>query len=95
MPVPISLDTKKDDGLLLPDANPWAVEKYRLLFNYANTFATSMKKKWDQRVYIDLFAAAGMARIKETDKIVLSSSLLALNVNDPFDRYVFCEKNPI
>ncbi|MCH7939661.1 MAG: three-Cys-motif partner protein TcmP [Candidatus Marinimicrobia bacterium] len=85
---------QNDDGLATPEVGPWAEEKYKLLFNYANTFATSMKKKWDQRVYIDLFSAAGKSRIRETGRIVLSSSLLALNVTDPFDKYIFCEEKP-
>jgi three-Cys-motif partner protein len=54
-----------------------------------------MKEKWDERVYVDLFSGAGLARIKDSPKFVLSSPLLALTVNDPFDSYIFCDQNPI
>ena len=83
-----------NDGLPMPrdDVGPWAEEKYLLLYNYVNTFATAMKKKWDQRVYIDLFAGAGRVKMRVTGKIVRSSPLLALEINDQFDRYIFCEK---
>ena len=83
----------KDDGLETPEVGVWAKEKYTLLFHYANQFATSMKNKWDQRVYIDPYASSGMARVRETGEILFSSSLLALKVDNPFDKYIFCENN--
>ena len=55
-------------------------------------FATAMKRAWDQRVYIDLFASAGRSRLRETNRIVSSSPILALDVPDQFDMYIFCEK---
>lgn len=79
------------DGLLTPEVGPWSDKKYRLIHNYAETFATGMKHKWDCRVYIDLFAGAGKAKIKNSKRIVNASPLLALDVKDRFDRYIFCE----
>jgi three-Cys-motif partner protein len=83
-----------DDGLVLPEFGAWAETKYRLIANYSQMFATSMKEKWDMRVYLDLFAAAGRARIKGGSEIIPTSATLALNVRDPFDRYVLCEIEP-
>lgn len=79
-----------DDGLPLPEVGEWAETKYRLIANYAEMFATAMKKKWF-RIFIDLFAGAGRARIGGTRIIVPTSAMLALGVRDPFDRYVFCD----
>lgn len=81
-----------DDGLYMPPVGDWSETKYRLLAAYAQVFATSMKTKWDERVYLDLFAGAGKARTPS--KIVLSSALLALGVRDPFNRYIFCDRDP-
>jgi len=53
-----------------------------------------MKKSWDVRAYVDLFAGAGRARIKGTPRIVPTSAMLALGVRDPFDSYVLCEIDP-
>ncbi len=83
----------EDDGLYTPEVGTWATIKYDLIKHYATMFATSMKKKW-QRVYVDLFAGAGKARIKGSGRIVRASPLIALAVRDPFDRYVFCEEKP-
>jgi three-Cys-motif partner protein len=84
----------KDDGLITPQIGAWGEEKYRLVSIYAKMFATSMKGKWGCRVYIDLFAGAGRARIENTNRIVPASPLLALNIPDMFDKYIFCEINP-
>jgi three-Cys-motif partner protein len=82
-----------DDGLVLPEAGSWAETKYRLIGLYAALFSTGMKWKWDRRVYVDLYAGAGYARLRNTQRIVLGSPLIALTVADPFDKYVFCEEN--
>lgn len=88
-----SIETE-DDGLYLPDVGDWGEKKYALLSAYAQVFATSMKNKWDERVYIDLFAGAGKALMRDSGKVVLSSALLALGVRDRFDRYILCDQNP-
>ena len=83
-----------DDGLITPEVGAWAKEKYKHVFTYADIFASSMKQKWDCRVYIDLFAGSGRARIRKTGEIVNSSAMQALKVSSPFDRYVFCDIDP-
>lgn len=84
----------KNDGLIAPEVGRWAEEKYRLISLYDELFASGMKYKWDQRVYIDLYSAAGISRIKGTDTFLKGSPLLALNVSAPFDKYIFCEERP-
>jgi len=87
------IDTS-DDGLVLPEVGSWSTEKWRLMGAYCNIFTTGMRKKWDQLVYIDLFSGAGFARIKDTDRIYYSSTLIALSIPIKFDKYILCEKNP-
>ncbi len=82
----IASGSLEDDGLHTPEVGSWSDVKYRLISNYAEMFSTSMRKKWDKRVYIDLFAGAGRAAIKDTGEIVETSSLLAMGVTHPFDR---------
>jgi len=81
------------DRLIVPTIGRWGERKYLLVRNYAQIFANSMKKKWDCRVYIDLFAGAGRSKIEGTSRIVLASPLLALGISDKFDLYIFCEKD--
>jgi len=89
-----ALPRLQDDGLFTPDVGIWGEFKYRVMANYSSMFASSMKGKWDCRVYIDLFAGAGRAQIEGTSQIVAGSPFIALGVKDPFDKYIFCEENP-
>jgi three-Cys-motif partner protein len=81
----------EDDGLCTPAVGSWSERKYSLLGTYTQMFATAMKNKWACRVYIDLFAGAGRARIGGTQRIVSTCASRALSVQDPFDRYLFCD----
>ncbi len=83
----------EDDGLYIPEVGVWGDEKYKLLGGYSEIFTSGMKNLWDSLVYIDLFAGAGYARIKGTNKIRMSSALIALSVNHKFSKYILCEEN--
>jgi three-Cys-motif partner protein len=91
----VQLPELEDDGLITPQIGAWGEEKYRLVSTYAGIFATSMKRKWECRVYIDLFAGSGRSSIRGTKRIVPASPLLALNLPDRFDKYVFCDINEV
>lgn len=80
-----------DDGLMTPEVGGWAETKYRLLALYDELFSSGMKNKWDQRVYLDLYAGAGYSRIEGTSKFLKASPIIALTVPHPFDKYIFCE----
>lgn len=80
-----------DDGLVIPEIGSWGLLKYNLVGAYCNIFASSMKNKWDRLVYIDLFAGAGYAKIKNDNKIIQTSSLIAMNIPYPFTDYIVSE----
>ena len=83
-----------DDGLYYEDnVGAWVEDKYRLVSLYEALFSTGMKRKWEKRVYIDLFSGPGLIRLRGTTRFLWSSPLLALQVKDPFDKYVFCESD--
>src|SRR5258708_4143841 len=82
----------QDDGLITPEVGRWAEPKYRLISLYDELFATGMKNKWDQRVYIDLYAGAGVGLVRGTGIRLKGSPILGLTVSSPFDKYIFCEE---
>jgi len=84
----------ESDGLFTPEVRLWSLEKYKLVGGYCDIFTTGMKDKWDQLVYIDLFAGAGYAKIIETGKIYRSSALIAMSIPHPFSKYILCEEDP-
>jgi three-Cys-motif partner protein len=83
----------EDDGLLIPEVGNWSEDKYNLIWLYDKMFSTGMKNIFQNRVYVDLYSGAGMSRIRGTKTLVYGSPLLALQVNDPFTKYVFCEED--
>jgi three-Cys-motif partner protein len=82
-----------DDGLILPEVGRWAEDKHRLIGLYDQLFSTGMRAKWDQRIYIDLYSGAGLSRIRGSNRIIAGSPIIALTVDNPFDKYIFCEEN--
>jgi three-Cys-motif partner protein len=88
------LVTAQADGLKATSIGRWALDKYRLVSLYGRLFSTAMKRKWPVRAYIDLYAGSGFSEIEESKQLYWGSPLLALGVPDPFDRYVFCERDP-
>ncbi|NQU28687.1 MAG: three-Cys-motif partner protein TcmP [Candidatus Marinimicrobia bacterium] len=83
-----------NDGLVIPEVGAWSQIKYNLISHYAHMFATSMKNKWNNRIYIDLFSGAGYSRIKNTDEIIESSPIITMRVPDKFDKYIFADIIP-
>jgi len=81
------------DGLHTPEVREWSLEKYKLVGSYCDIFTAGMRKKWNQLIYIDLFAGAGYAKIKETGKTYLNSALVAMSNPNPFTKYIFCEQD--
>jgi three-Cys-motif partner protein len=84
-----------DDGLPTNAIGPWAEDKYRYLGMYAELFATGMKNKWRHRIYLDLFSGPGYSRVRDTNRLVLGSPMIALSIPDPFDVYVFADENQV
>lgn len=82
-----------DDGLATNEVGPWAEDKYRYVGMYAEIFSTGMKKAWDKRVYLDLFSGPGSSKVRGKNRVVLGSPMIALNVPDRFDSYVFADEN--
>ena len=91
----IGPDSVPDDGLATSEVGSWSLQKYRLVDLYNTLFSTGMKHHWDLRIYIDLFAGPGRARIRKTKRIVETSPIIALRVPDPFDKYIFCDEDEV
>ncbi|HEX9249659.1 MAG TPA: three-Cys-motif partner protein TcmP [Gemmatimonadaceae bacterium] len=85
--------TVDNDGLPTNEIGPWAEEKYQYVGMYAQLFSTGMKNKWSHRIYLDLFSGPGYSRVRDTNRVVLGSPMIALNLPDRFDSYVFADEN--
>ena len=88
------LTKPEDDGLIIPEVGPWSRDKHHFLARYINAFTTAMKgKKWSGLHYVDLFAGAGIERIKDTQELNWGSPLVAAQAEPPFTQLHLCELN--
>lgn len=81
------------DGWELPEVGRWSKRKYHFLDRYLRMFSSGMKNKWPERHYIDLFAGAGLVRLRDGGEIVQGSPLIAASVPDHFTRLHLCESD--
>jgi len=58
-----------------------------------DAFTTSMREKWDGLHYIDLFAGAGIERLKDSKALEWGSPMLAVHARYPFSQLHLCEKS--
>ncbi len=82
-----------NDGLVTPEIGPWGLKKYKLMGSYCDIFTTGMRYNWKQLVYIDLFAGAGYAKLKNEDKFIKTSALVAAATPHKFTKYIICEQD--
>jgi three-Cys-motif partner protein len=67
----------------------WSEEKLDYLKRYIYAFTTSLKNKFPEINYIDLFCGPGKNYIKGDDRYVDGSPIIALKTLNPFDNYIF------
>ena len=84
----------EDDGLYTPSIGEHSLRKIRAHNYYVSLFTTAMKNKWRQRAYLGLYSGAGRARVSGTNKIVPTTAISALQVSEPFTKYIFVDNNP-
>ncbi len=79
-----------DDGLFIPDVGLWSKDKHHFLRRYLHAFTEAMKKKnWDSLHYVDLFAGAGIERLRDNRTVFgldWGSALIAAQMPAKFHR---------
>ena len=81
----------EDDGLYTPTVKEHSRRKIRLHDYYVSLFSTGMKNRWPQRAYLGLYSGAGRACVAETGEIVPTTALSAVQIRDPFTKYIFVD----
>lgn len=79
--------------MIIPEVGNWSEKKYSLVGRYCGIFTKAMKDKFNL-VYLDLFAGAGYAKIRETGAIVKNAGLIAMTTEKAFDYHLFNELDP-
>lgn len=82
------------DGQPLLSVGPWAENKLHYLNYYTSLFTSSMKKRWGETAYIDLFSGPGLCSIRtNANKVIEGSPLIALSQKTAFSHYVFVDSD--
>jgi three-Cys-motif partner protein len=84
------LPQPEDDGLVIPIVGRQSTHKHYFLQRYIDIFTKSMSGKWSLH-FIDLFAGAGIERVKGSNRLQWGSPMLAAHTPKPFDRLHLCE----
>jgi three-Cys-motif partner protein len=87
----LQLPPPVDDGLLIPEVGDWSRDKHHFLRRYIDAFTQSMRSHWSQLHYVDLFAGAGLGRIRGTNQLDWGSPVIAAHARPSFDGLHFCE----
>jgi three-Cys-motif partner protein len=83
-----------DDGLYIPEVPEHSKYKHHFVKGYVYAFTTSMKaKKWAGLHYIDLFAGAGIERLRNSRELEWGSPMIAAQVPYGFTKLHLCEEN--
>jgi three-Cys-motif partner protein len=92
MPVPMQ---PVDDGQYILTVGQWSSDKHYYLSRYVDAFTKSMREKWGGLHYIDLFAGAGIERLRESKVLEWGSPMLAARTRFPFSQLHLCEKSRV
>lgn len=79
------------DSLPIRPSGSWIDMKHRLLTHYAHMFATGMKNRWKQRIYLELFSGPGRCLIRGTTREEPGSPVKV--IDHEFTRFIFTEMN--
>lgn len=69
----------------------WSEVKLQILRDYLQAFTRVVRSKSSQAIYLDLFAGSYENQRRHEPGTFAGSSQIALNIDPPFTRLVFCE----
>ncbi|UCC97640.1 MAG: three-Cys-motif partner protein TcmP [Phycisphaerales bacterium] len=87
------LPPPKDDGLYIPTVGKQSSDKHYFLMRYINIFTTAITGKWKGLHYIDLFAGAGIEKLRGSEQLQWGSPMIAAKAPKSFTRLHLCELN--
>ena len=94
--IPRDLPPPLDDGLPTRPVHGYSFEKSFYWGGIMNAAARVTKAKFSgRRTCIDIFTANGINREVETGVLSWGSALLSMHADDRFDRYIFCDIDPV
>jgi len=82
-----------DDSFSITAAEPWIKEKVGIVRQYLSSFVLNLHGRIDELVFVDLSAGNGLYSLGARKEIFAAPSLMALSLDLPINRYIFCEED--
>ena len=82
-----------DDDFSMTAAEPWIRDKTAIIGQYLSSFVSNLHSQVDELVFVDLHASNGLYSLGSKREIFPASSLMALSLDLPIHRYIFCEQD--
>ncbi len=79
----------ESDRLPIRESGSWIHTKHKLLEYYADIVASAMRRKFRNRVYLELFSGPGRCLVRTTGREELGSPLVV--IDHEFTRFIFAE----
>ena len=80
-----------DDGIVAQEVGEWAKDKYSVHQIFCQIFTAGMRNKWDELVYLDLFAGTGRALLRDSRSFIPTAAMNAVTLEHPFTSYIFAD----
>lgn len=80
-----------DDGFSITAAEPWIKDKVSIIRQYLSSFVLNLHGRVDELIFVDLSAGNGLYSLGAKKEIFPAASLMALSLDLPINRYIFCE----
>jgi three-Cys-motif partner protein len=87
------LPPPENDDLYIPIVGKQSSDKHYFLMKYIDIFTTAVTGKWKGLHYIDLFAGAGIEKLKGSEELHWGSPMIAAKAPKSFTRLHLCELN--
>lgn len=82
-----------DDGFAVTTAEPWVKYKIQLIRQYVTAFVNALSRQVDEVVLVDLYSRNGLYCLGAKKEIFAGIPLMALQLDLPISKYVFCESD--
>ncbi len=82
-----------DDGFGITAAEPWFKQKVQIIQEYLTAFVSNLTGRVDEIVFVDLFSGSGLYSLGAKREIFAGTPLMALALDLPIHRFVFCERD--
>lgn len=86
------IQNQPDDGFTRSDVDPWQQQKQQLIQHYLRANYNRLDLRNKNKIYLDIGCGPGLLNVKESKNTLIGSPLLALGMEESFNRYIFCDK---